>query len=645
MAKNTAIPPIPSIGNPYTYIDTIKQYHEDIWNDAVNLVDSYNNNISLSANERRNNAVDFLNSMASQWQSNELAFLNNELQKLEKASSELPDNPELKQAITEVTSILSNLNTNNFNYQKFTEAINIAIKGLNSYKARLSNIQANFKTPKRDRYLLEGIDTEFYNIVNILNGSANWIKEEDLNYEQEVASYVANYVNQHKEELKAAVLDDNQFTAWLLRLSLQFRQYLEITHKKERERLNNQYKQKRNSIERNFENFIQEYNEQLLNFTPEKRKLLSEIATSMNFTEYDSSIDKKFIQLPTLQDNPVSYNIGFKSNFSPSALDEQMQLLLTNSLESFLQMGGSNMGNDSLAATISITYDKPKYDQELQTISDTLHKIEKSMTAFSKVRGQRDRVYKNFLEMNNQLTNILKSLDNTIKQLDPKAQAFIIHESDKYYQSMEKGYKKNKMGESGFHGRTMAILSYIDIMSGLSYNFGLGNPQLLKFVAYNLGSHSPGHHMISQLEEIFTYAAGMIMFDDINLAVREAVGTLQFSNITTLHLYKLQELYVPGSYLLQETAKYLAGCPYDETNAITASIEVGDNIFIPNYTRTKNYSKLSDKNKSSVKGSIQSYNKKSTAEQWDQMRDHMASNTKVSIHFFLNFAQFIAGMR
>jgi len=61
----------------------------------------------------------------------------------------------------------------------------------------------------------------------------------------------------------------------------------------------------------------------------------------------------------------------------------------------------------------------------------------------------------------------------------------------------------------------------------------------MKFVAYNLEAHSPGSNQIKTLEEIFTYAAGMIMFDDIALAVKQSIGTLEFSNITTLHLYKL----------------------------------------------------------------------------------------------------------
>lgn len=643
-SRETRVPPQPSISAPYTYIEAIKEFHPAIWAAAENIINECKMNMTGNATERRDNAVQFLNTMANQWQQNELAFLNNELEKLKQTQIELPDNKEIQQAIQEVTTRLDKLSTDNFDYQKFTEAINIAVKGLNTYKSRISNMKSNFTTPKRDRYLLENIDTEFTNIVDLLNNNATWIHDQELNYEQEVALYVTQYVNKNRDALKAAILDDNAFSAWLLQLSLEFRRYLEQVHKKERDNLGRNYKQKRLSVQQNFNNFIEEYNQQLLNFTPEKLKLLNELAISMDFMEYNTDITKDYIKLPTLQNTSTTYNIGFKSNFKPSALDEHMQLILVNSLESFLQMGGSNMGNDALAATIAITYDKPKYEKELNMVNNTLHDIEKAMTAFSKVRGQRERLDKNFLQMNNQLTDVLKALDKTLKQLDPNSTAFIIHESDKYYQSMEKGYKKDRQGNSGFHGRSMAILSYIDIMSGLSQNFGIGNPNLLKFVAYNLGSSSPGNNMVSILEEIFTYAAGIIMFDDINLAVREAVGTLQFSNIKTLHLYKLQELYVPGSYLLKETAKYLSNCP-DPTDAAIAKIEVGDNIYVPNYVNTKQYSKLSGKQKEEVNSHLSSYNKKTTIEQWNQMRDYMASNTKVAIHFFLNFVQFVQNMQ
>lgn len=246
------------------------------------------------------------------------------------------------------------------------------------------------------------------------------------------------------------------------------------------------------------------------------------------------------------------------------------------------------MGDDALLASLNIYYDEPKYEIALNAINDTLKRLEQEMTKFAKIRDDQKKVASANKAMNTELTKILKELDEVLGQLNKDSKAFIIHESDKYYQTMESGFEKRWNSQyGGFHGRTIAILNYIDIMANLSENFGIKNIPLLKFIAYNLGSSSPAHGSISTLEEIFTYAAGMIMFDDIALAVQEASKTLKFNNISNIHLYKLQELYFPGSYLLYETANFLKNCPELDPahagNAAFATIEVGDNIYVPNY--------------------------------------------------------------
>lgn len=58
--------PTPSISNPYTYIDTLRELHSDIWAGAVNIVNQLNGSSNgSSAEERRNNAVTFLRTIAT----------------------------------------------------------------------------------------------------------------------------------------------------------------------------------------------------------------------------------------------------------------------------------------------------------------------------------------------------------------------------------------------------------------------------------------------------------------------------------------------------------------------------------------------------------------------------------------------------
>lgn len=640
MDLGPAFMPAPNKANPYTYIDTIEQFHPSIWQEAVSLVNGLENSFTMDAEERRNVAIDFLRTTATQWQANELAFVENELKKLKELYKQTPDS-EVANSIQAISNILETLYNGRFNYQLFSTAISIAIKGIENYKGRLGNIQANLNKPHTERFLLENIDKEYIATLELLRGEADWINYKKKGYERQVATFVYNYINQTKDELKSAMLSDTDFAAWLLRLEVGFNTFLENENTKQRKKTKDGYYKKRSSLEENFNNYIKQYNDQLTAFTPEDRKILKQLASSMEMKELDPTSKRASVKLPSLSENVEKPSVVFTSNLRPSALDEQMGLLIYKEIEAFLQMGGTGMGDDALLGRLQIGYTQADYDLELESVNETLKDLEKAMADFTKLRGKRDQMAEAYQSMNTKIESTLKNLDTTLQLIDPDSNAFIIHESDKYYQQLEQGYEKNWNGEKGFHGRTMAILNYIDIMASITQNFGIGDPELMKFVAYNLGEHSPGASKVNILEEIFTYAAGMIMFDDIAIAVKESIGTLEFSNITNLHLYKLQELYYPGSYLLFETANYLAGCPYDQSNAAVAKIEVGANTLYPQYIQD-----FTGKPDSEAAKLIKTFqNKKTAEEQWDLMRNNAISNTKVSIHFFLNFVQFISRMR
>jgi hypothetical protein len=68
-----------------------------------------------------------------------LAFVENELKKLKEAYAKTPDK-ETARSIQAISNILDALYKGRFNYQLFSSAISIAIKGIENYKGRLSNI-------------------------------------------------------------------------------------------------------------------------------------------------------------------------------------------------------------------------------------------------------------------------------------------------------------------------------------------------------------------------------------------------------------------------------------------------------------------------------------------------------------------------
>lgn len=144
----------------------------------------------------------------------------------------------------------------------------------------------------------------------------------------------------------------------------------------------------------------------------------------------------------------------------------------------------------------------------------------------------------------------LKQLDTLNEDLQDIGKGFILHETTKFYQTLEKGYWYNN--NKGFSGREMSLLNYIDAIGQFGKSFGI-NTNWLKFAAYNLSPNALGSGLKAPLESYFAIMAGLIMFDDFAIIAQEVTEGLQYSNVEAVHLYSLQGIYFPASYFLQET--------------------------------------------------------------------------------------------
>jgi len=183
---------------------------------------------------------------------------------------------------------------------------------------------------------LQNIDNEYKDILDLLNGEANWINQEKKGYERQVATFVYDYINQSKDTLQSAMLSDSEFAAWLLSLTVNFNVFLENRHTQERANIEKDYYHNRSSLEKNFNDFITRYNDSLTAFSNEDKKLLRQIASSMEMRELDPTSKRAYMKLPSLNNNTKKPEVVFTSNLKPSALDEQMGLLVRNKIETFL---------------------------------------------------------------------------------------------------------------------------------------------------------------------------------------------------------------------------------------------------------------------------------------------------------------------
>lgn len=647
MAFIPAMPPA-----PFVYFSSLADVPDTafVWSQAVAEINKFNNNpTSKSAKDRKDEAVKFLKQTAEFQRKGEIAFVKNYENKLKKMYQDSPSE-ELQAKINELSTIMNDLyKETGFDYYKFTEALNIVTKESDNLKGRLSTLLYNMKHKKREHTLLTDINKEYSNIVTLLNTQKNNLIKEQDTYEAIVSEFIFKYVKEHEDTIQSALLDDSQYAAWLLKLSVNFRAYMEKTRAIEDfPKLNKEYEAKKKYLEEHFKNFTETSN--ILEFSDQDKKTLSSIASNMEFQKVsevlDSGSKRAYIVLPSLHKGKQTKNrtVVFTSNLSSNALSERLNILAAKFLDSFLQTGGSNMGDDSLGAVV-INWDSPNYQEEIDQIDQTLRELDAAMTKFSKIRTDREKVLGANATMNKEIEDALKKLDKYLGDQDDGQKAFIIHDSDKYYYSIEQGFEgayhaQERKRIGGFGGRTMSILNYIDTMSNLSVNFGV-NPSNFYFAALNLSPYTAGQGTSLQttLEEIFTYAAGMIMFDDVAIAVKESTKALEFSNITNIHLYQLQGLFFPSSYILQQTANYLAGCDYDETDAAVAQIQTHMSIYAPGY---ENLYEIGSDEYKSVDRALKNFITQDSETKWNTIKDEVSAQTKVSIHFFLNFQNFIS---
>lgn len=259
-------------------------------------------------------------------------------------------------------------------------------------------------------------------------------------------------------------------------------------------------------------------------------------------------------------------------------------------------------------------------------IRDYVKMISQKYTEFTKEErlDRQNSTTEAFNQMNKNVAEITHDLDNYLKQLDtPIKDIFIYHESLKLYGTVESGTIRE------FDGRELVILSYIDEMYSLGGLSGLQLPDqdALIFIAANLAKSAVGASARGPLEKYFSIFAGLLMFDDVKNIALEAANTLQYENVTNIHLYNLNGIYVPASLLLTYTHKAIL----DSTNELLAGRAANAHI------STSGAEKVIDdwlQANSPYKGT-------NFKGEWGPVADKVLSGTKVRITFFASFINFI----
>lgn len=149
-----------------------------------------------------------------------------------------------------------------------------------------------------------------------------------------------------------------------------------------------------------------------------------------------------------------------------------------------------------------------------------------------------------------------------------------IHDTIKGYASGgSTAFKKH----GGFEGAAFGsnLQQQLKILSSVEATGGLTEEDInfFTFAMVNAGSNMIGASLKRSLEDYFSVFLGFFMFNDAALMVEEAKQQIEDSiepQVTELHVYQLNGVYVPSSYLLQQTWEQLAKSVQDiQTTALS----------------------------------------------------------------------------
>ena len=540
----------PNISDPYVYLKTLNTDHNIIANRVGNVASGILSNINSSIEQEHiNKGLLFLGQVAASQRGHEMAFLREQM-RLIAASG----NGEIQKEILQELESVSNAET--FDYIKFIQVLNNAMQGIEKYKQRLAGLKHK-RSNKTDgqRNLINSLQTTIGDFTG---------RREQFNYGQEELirqltiqffntsvgqNFIANQIGKNGaiNFATAAAIVQSQLAQYVYDKMLL--EYTTKYYKDEQEFL-----KELDRLSKQLDDFIKQSN---IDKTLSNQTLLDEAAKLYGLQiALEERIPRRNKEMRETQQKMQNIRAqvgdplkGRKRAFTDAlkkirvewkgssklGLAAELQSLISSRLNG-THMGSFNTGTDVLLgqfiATIPTTNNN---DPTLEAINKIKFNIEDQQAA------------NDINKMSDIYINQLTTLENRLAGL---GKGFILHETTKFYQSVEKG--EWFRGKKGFHGRHMALLNYIDAISQFGGSFGIDS-NWLKFAAYNLSDSALGSALKAPLETYFAIAAGLIMFDDFSIIAKEVTERLTFSNASAIHLYNLQGVYVPASYFLQQT--------------------------------------------------------------------------------------------
>lgn len=626
-SQNQTIIRFPSITDPYVYLKTLadssplQPLKYNAYLRASGMLDIMNKN--LNSRKVITGSLNFLKQIAQQERANEIAFFRAQMEKLK------PFNGSYVEELSRDLETFSS-NPSASNYIIFIKKLNEVLQGVEKTEKRIQSFLNNYdekygKTRKDlNTIALKQADT----LLNSLREQRTTVEE---NLDELIRMFILKFMERKGTEtvksflLKKGSIAIQNFVAASVYLQQSIYKFLV-----DNPEILNYTKHKKINLNEAMEKLYPQFEEAFLKTNeasifqqggPQLDNILNEIS---NFFEIEinakekvkrgkkqSEITDSLNNLLSLSDKSTKYlkdllrRTKIKSDFNNTQFGnfKELDSLISGIFVKGALVGAKGGGTDSIyIGDFEISSEISKRDLEILNEKEIklLNDLKKNLKP-----GETTQNTELFKEIIIKLNNLY----NTTKDIK---QGFIIHESTKYYKTLETGewYRNTP----GFKGREMNIFNYIDDIATLGADFGI-NTDWLKFGALNLSRPALGTHLVAPLEKYFTTFIGLIMFDDFELIAKNFTQTLPNSKISVIHLYKLQDLYFPTSYFLEQT--------YKRMSEISDSLQSGNGFHITI--------------KLPASDAINREVKESFPQHWENVKQVALQETKIQTSFALNF--------
>ena len=290
--------------------------------------------------------------------------------------------------------------------------------------------------------------------------------------------------------------------------------------------------------------------------------------------------------------------------------------LLSNGIGSSLG-GGANPTDDIEAGKLLCTYKTnincSALERRLVSIGREAYKEINTLGSLDDFINNTELLRKAREQQEQELEAARPKIENT----EEAAQYLLSHVN---IHSTIKGYKsagRNRfIHNQGFEGAAFGpnLIEQLNIINTMTDAGGISliDVENLQFAMVNAGELMIGHTLKPQLEDYFSIFVGFLMFNDAQLMFEDVAKWIEtgvVSSVNDIHLYELNGVTIPTSYLLQNTYEALAKINTDVKSTATRG----------------------------TKATLNTYDKGPITGNWEETLAIANAKTKVVMHFLAGF--------